>query len=67
MGKSVFGESGIKPMPVRKARSDVKFDSGSASSSGGSWKGQDGITPKRDVPNKAGKMGGANPQNSKIR
>lgn len=62
-----FGVNGLKPMPVRKAKKDVQFDAGNEGSGKSNWRGVDGLTPEKEMPGKAKKMGGGNEKNSKVR
>lgn len=62
-----FGVNGLKPMPVRKASKDVKFDAGNEGSGKSNWRGVDALIPEKEQPGASKRMGGSNPSNSKVR
>ena len=65
---NVFGVDGLRPEPVRKIKSDVKFDGGnSGGSSKGKIFGSDSIMPEKENGKRHLKLGGGKLNESKVR
>lgn len=65
---NVFGVDGLRPEPVRKIKSDVKFDAGTGGSSGkGKLFGADSAVPQKETGKRHLKLGGGKLNESKVR